>query len=136
MSLAVVDASVLVSFYSFDDPRRQEVTERLAAGDALCAPVHLDVEVVSALRGLAREDAALEQSVPAALVHLTGFPVRRMALSPLLERVWELRHNITAYDAAYVALAERLGAALITCDQPLANATGPRCRFDIIGGPS
>lgn len=136
MSLAVVDASVLVAFYSFSDPRRHEVTERLAAGDALYAPAHLDVEVLSALRGLARKDAALEQSVPEALVHLAGFPVRRMTLASLLERTWELRHNVTAYDAAYVALAERLGAVLITCDQPLSDATGPRCRFDVIGGPS
>lgn len=133
MSLAVVDASALVAYYAYDDPRRQDVTNRLAAGDALHAPAHLDVEVVSALRGLARADAALERTVPAALVHLAGFPIRRTDLPPLLERVWELRHNVSAYDAAYVALAERLGAALITCDTRLANASGPRCPFDLIG---
>lgn len=132
MSLAVVDASALVAYYAYDDPRRQDITERLAAGDALYAPAHLDIEVVSALRGLARVDAALERSVPAALVHLAGFPIRRTALSPLMERVWGLRHNVSAYDAAYVALAEQLGAILITCDARWVSASGPRCPFDLI----
>lgn len=132
MSLAVVDASVLVAYYSYDDPRRQDVIDRLAAGDALYAPAHLDVEVVSALRGLARVDAALERSVPAALVHLAGFPLRRTDLPPLLQRVWELRHNVSAYDAAYVALAEKLSAVLVTCDARLSAASGPRCPFDLI----
>lgn len=132
MSLAVVDASALVAYYAYDDPRRHDVTERLAAGDALYAPAHLDIEVVSALRGLARVDATLERSVPAALVHLAGFPIRRADLSSLVERVWELRHNVSAYDAAYVALAERLGAVLITCDTRLASASSPRCTFDLV----
>lgn len=55
-----------------------------------------------------------------------------MPLAPLLERMWELRHNITAYDAAYVALAERLDAVLVTCDTRLVTANGPNCTFDPI----
>ena len=55
-----------------------------------------------------------------------------MPLPPLLERMWELRHNVTAYDAAYIALAERLDAVLITCDARLATANGPTCTFDVI----
>ncbi|WP_417215513.1 type II toxin-antitoxin system VapC family toxin [Arthrobacter sp.] len=132
MSLAVVDASVLAVFYAADDPRHSLVAERLAAGDALFAPAHLDAEIVSALRGMARGNAGLEQAVPSALAHLAGFPIRRMPLPPLLERMWELRHNITPYDAAYVALAERLDAVLITCDARLASASGPSCTFDKI----
>ncbi len=55
-----------------------------------------------------------------------------MPLAPLLERMWALRYNITAYDAAYVALAERLDAVLITCDARLVAATGSTCTFDLI----
>lgn len=133
MSLAVVDASVLVAFYAADDPRHARVAERLSAGDALFSPAHLDVEVVSALRGLARTNPRLKRIVPDALAHLGGFPIRRTPMPPLLDRIWDLRHTITAYDAAYVALAERLDAVLVTCDTKLINASGPRCAFDQIG---
>lgn len=114
MSLAVVDASVLAVFYASDDPRHSLVAERLAVGDALFAPAHLDAEIVSALRGMARGNEGLAWLVPGALAHPAGFPIRRMPLPPLLERMWELRHNVTPHDAAYVALAERLDAVLIT----------------------
>lgn len=132
MSLAVVDASVLTAFYAADDPRHAFIAERLSAGDVLFAPAHLDVEIVSALRRIARNNPELDRIVPNALEHLAGFPVRRMPLPPLLSRSWELRHNITVYDAAYVALAERLDAVLITCDARLASASGPHCTFDQI----
>ena len=133
MSLAVVDASVLTVFYAAgDDPRREAVLQQLAAGDALYAPAHLDAEVVSALRGLAHRVPQLRKAVPEALRHLANLPVRRMPLAPLLQRMWALRDNVTAYDAAYVALAEQLGAPLLTCDGKLAAATGPRCSFNLI----
>ena len=132
MSLAVIDASVLVAFYAADDPRHALVTERLSRGDALFSPAHLDAEIVSALRGLARNNPRLENFVPSALAHLMRLPLRRMPLAPLLDRIWELRHNITAYDAAYVALAERLDAVLVTCDTKLVNAGGTHCPFDLL----
>ncbi len=132
MSLVVIDASVLAAFYAADDLRRSAVAERLSAGDALLAPAHLDAEVVSALRGMARVNRALDRRVPIALAHLAGFTIRRMPLAPLLERMWALRHNVTAYDAAYIALAERLDAVLLTCDARLANASGPTCTIDLI----
>lgn len=132
MSLAVVDASIFTAFYASDDPRRELVSARLASGDSLFAPAHLDAEVVSALRGMSRSNATLDAVVPKALHHLAGFPIRRMALAPLMQRMWELRDNVTPYDAAYVALAERLDAALVTGDSKLAAATGPRCPFELI----
>ena len=132
MSLAVVDASVLTAFYTADDPQRAAVFARLAAGDSLLAPAHLDAEVVSALRGLARRIDSLQRAAPTALRHLAGLPVRRMPIAPLLQRIWELRDNVTAYDAAYVALAERLNAPVLTCDARLVAATGPRCAFEMI----
>lgn len=132
MSLAVVDASVLVAFYAADDRRHALVAERLSSRDALFSPAHLDIEVVSALRGLARTNPRLERAVPDALAHLAGFPIRRIHARPLLDRIWELRHTITAYDAAYVALAERLDAVLVTCDTRLVHASGSGCAFDPI----
>lgn len=132
MSLAVVDASVLAAFYASDDPRREKTVEILSSGHALFAPAHLDVEVVSALRGMARGNRALTEIVPGALGHLAGFPIRRMPISPLLNRIWQLRENITPYDAAYVALAEQLGGPVITCDAKLAGSSGAQCRFDLI----
>lgn len=132
MSLAVVDASVLTAFYAADDLRRDAVAARLATGDALFAPAHVDAEVVSALRGMARRSTVLHAAVPAALRHLAGFPIRRMPLAPLLQRIWELQDNVTPYDAAYVALAEKLDGPLVTSDGKLAVASGTRCRFDLI----
>lgn len=128
----MVDASVLTAFYAAAGPGRDAVASRLGVGDALFAPAHLDAEVVSALRALARHSSALEAAVPAALRHLAGLPILRMPLAPLLQRMWQLRGNVTAYDAAYVALAERLGAPVITGDRRPAEATGPRCIFDLI----
>ena len=132
MSLAVVDASVLTAFYASDDPRRGAVSARLASGDALFAPAHVDAEVVSTLRGLARVNARVARAVPAALAHLAGLPIRRMPLPPLLDRMWQLRSNVTPYDAAYIALAECLAGPLITCDAKLAGASRVRCSFDLI----
>lgn len=132
MSLAVIDASVLAAFYAADDPRRGAVAARLAAGDALFAPAHVDAEVVSALRGMARRSTVVHAAVPAALRHLAKFPIRRMPLAPLLQRIWELQDTITPYDAAYVALAERLDGPLITSDGKLAAAGAASCTFDLI----
>ncbi len=132
MSLVVVDASILVAFYVAEDSRRDSITVRLGAGDALFAPAHLDAEVVSALRRLSQTNAAVRAAVPAALGHLARFPIRRMPLAPLLPRMWELRGNLTVYDAAYVTLAEHLDAALLTCDAKMSGAGGPRCTFDVI----
>jgi len=132
VSLAVVDASVLAAFYAADEPRRPQITARLSAGHALYAPAHLDAEVVSALRGMARGNPVLTDAVPGALRHLAGFPIRRMPVAPLLERMWQLCDTVTPNDAAYVALAERLDSSLITCDAKLVAVSGARCSFDLI----
>lgn len=132
MSLAVVDASVLVAYYAADDPQRAAVVGRLAMGFRLLAPAHVDAEVVSALRGLSRANPVVRAAAPSALEHLAGMPLQRVPLAPLLQRIWELRDNLTAYDAAYISLAEALECPLITCDRKLAGAIGPRCVVDLI----
>jgi predicted nucleic acid-binding protein len=119
-------------FSLVEDVRRAAVVARLVAGDALYAPAHVDAEVVSAVRGLARSNPTVERVAPAALRHLAVLPLQRVPLAPLLSRMWELRADVTAYDAAYVALAEGLAAPVITCDAKLAAASGTRCAFDLI----
>ena len=132
MSLAVVDASVLVAFYATDSDQRATVARRLGGAGALVAPAHLDAEVVSALRGLCRAHPALLPAVPEALRHLASLPLQRLPIAPLMQRMWELRDNLTAYDAAYVALAERLDAPLFTCDGRLSGSSGLRCTVELI----
>ncbi|UPK77172.1 type II toxin-antitoxin system VapC family toxin [Nocardioidaceae bacterium SCSIO 66511] len=130
--MAVVDASILAAYYT-DDPRRTAAAARLASGGLLFAPAHLDVEVASALRGIAHANPVAAEAASEALRHLRRISIRRLAIAPLLERIWELRHNVTTYDAAYVALAERLSCPLLTCDARLAAAQGVHCDFELIG---
>ncbi|MGL5856820.1 MAG: type II toxin-antitoxin system VapC family toxin [Angustibacter sp.] len=132
MSRTVVDASVLAAFYGSDDTGRLTVRGRLGRGDALFAPAHLDAEVVSALRGMARSRPALARAVPGALAHLAALPLRRMPLAPLLARMWHLRQNVTPYDAAYVALAEQLGGPLLTRDARLASTARRWCSVELV----
>ena len=68
----------------------------------------------------------------AAVGDLLEFPVRIFPTNPLMRRVWELRPNLSAYDGCYVALAEAVGAPLLTADRRLAQAPGPRCRIEAI----
>ena len=77
--------------------------------------------------------SSFDQRAAAELIaDLMMFPVDRWHLSPLLPRMWELRGNLTPYDAAYVALAELTGTALITGDERIAAAPGTRCEIQII----
>lgn len=131
MSLAVVDASVLVVFYAVDDSRHALVAEHLRAGDRLFAPAHLDAERLRTPRtGAPQQGPGPDHQE--ALTHLDGFPIPRMPLPPLLERMWELRDNVTPYAAANIAMAERLDAALVTSDARLVTAKGHTCTFGVI----
>lgn len=132
MSATVVDASVLVAFYSVNDARQVQAGSRLAQDDHFYAMAHLDAEVVSGLRGIARIDLDTRAAGATALRHLSAMPIFRVAAGPFLQRMWELRANVSPYDAGYVALAELLGAPLVTCDARLTRATGPRCEFELI----
>ncbi len=122
MTVAVVDASALVEYLM--GSARGAALSSFIEDPAIDfhTPALCDIEVVSALRGLisARKlpvDRALE-----AVQDYTDLPVTRHSHLPLLARLLELRNNFSAYDAAYVALAEALSARLVTCDMPLAKA--------------
>jgi predicted nucleic acid-binding protein len=124
----VVDSSAVVAALIDGGPEGTWAREGLRADD-LAAPAHLYVEVSNVLRravlgGRVGADAA-------ALAHrdLVEMPVASFPFEPLADRVWELHPGITAYDAAFVALAEALDAPLWTLDRRLAAAHGPRCTF-------
>lgn len=125
--MKVLDASALVELL-LGSPRGAWVRETLAKRGAergrLHAPAHLDVEVAQALRRIASAGEAPAERCGAALELLARFPLQRHLSAPFLARIWEYRGILTAYDAAYVVLAETLGCPLVTLDRRLAAAPG------------
>lgn len=129
--MIVVDASILVTALVDDGPDGRSVRGRLRNAD-LAAPAHLDVECLHALRGLVWSKQTSPQRADRAIAHLVRMPLRRFELPAVASRTWQLRDNLTPYDAAYVALAELLSAPLVTSDARLGRATGPRCVIELI----
>jgi predicted nucleic acid-binding protein len=124
----VVDASVLAPALADDDTDGDRARERLR-GEQLVAPELIDLEVVSTLRRAARAGRLDERRSAQALADLAVIPLRRVPHLPLLGRVWELRDNLSAYDASYVALAEALDTVLLTADGRMKRATGINCEI-------
>lgn len=130
--MTVLDASALVELLLGTSLGRR-VAERIADPElALDAPHLVDVEVAQALRRLVRGGELDAATAEDALEDLRALDVERHSHEPLLDRVWALRENLTAYDAVYVALAEALGATLLTCDGRLARAPGIRARVVLV----
>lgn len=129
--MIVVDASAIATALGDDGADGRRVRERLA-GERLAAPELLDLEVVSAFRRLCAAGKVAAERAEAAITDLNALRVERVSHRPLLARCWELRENMTVYDAAYVALAENLDAALLTADRRLASAPGARCAFEVL----
>jgi predicted nucleic acid-binding protein len=128
----VVDASALLEAL-LRTPAAQAVERRLfAARETLHAPHLLDVEVAQVIRRYAASGEIEPERGRAALADLADFPVRRYPHDLLIPRVWQLRNNLTAYDAVYVALAEALGSPLLTRDQRLAAAAGHHARVELV----
>jgi len=101
-------------------------------GESLHAPHLLDVEVAQVLRRFARAGDLDEARGREVLQDLVDLRIERYSHELLLPRIWELRHSATAYDAAYLALAELLDAPLLTRDARLAKASGHRAVVDVI----
>lgn len=129
--MIVVDASVLTVALVDDGVDGDRARSRLR-GERLAAPELVDLEVLSVLRGLVRSGQVLPRRASLAIDDLRAMPIERVPHRRLLERCWELRDNITPYDAAYVALAEALEVPLVTGDARLARSTGPRCRIEVL----
>lgn len=107
------------------------LVDRLTGDSDLHAPHLIDVEILHALRRLVAGSSLSEDRATDALRDFGDLLVIRYPHQPLAGRIWELRHNLTAYDAAFVGLAEALGAPLITCDSRLAGAPGHRARIEL-----
>jgi predicted nucleic acid-binding protein len=123
----VIDASAIIELIT--GPRPDQELRRTALTTQGAAPELIDLEAASMIRR-----AVISGQVPAEvgrtrLQAVSDTPITRTAHRPLLSRVWELRHAITAYDAAYVALAEQLGVPLLTCDAKLGGANGHRAEI-------
>lgn len=129
--MIVVDAGVIVTALA-DDGEDGDRVRALLRDQRLAAPHLLDLEVVSAWRRLAAAGAVDDRRARLALEDLRTLRLERVAHRPLLPRCWELRGNLTVFDAAYVALAELLDATLLTADARLAGAPGIRCDVDLI----
>jgi predicted nucleic acid-binding protein len=127
----VVDASVVASAFADDGPDGDRVRARLR-GERLCAPELLDLEVASVWRRGLRPGGLDERRARLAVEDLLAAPIIRAPHGPLLPRTWELRTNLTPYDAAYVALAEALDAPLLTADRRLAKAPGLDCQVELV----
>jgi predicted nucleic acid-binding protein len=128
----VVDASAVLEVL-LQTPNAAALEDRLfAPGESLHAPQLLDVEVTQVLRRYAHADLLSPRRAREALDDLLDFPIARYPHAPFMSRAWELKDNLTAYDAVYVALAEGLQATLLTRDARLAKAPGLTTRVTVI----
>jgi predicted nucleic acid-binding protein len=130
--MIVVDASALLEVL-LRTPAAEALEDRLfALGQTLHAPYLINIEVAQVVR---RHAAAGEINTERGREDVADFadlPLRRYEHGILLPRIWELRHNLTAYNAAYVALAEALGATLLTRDKRLAVASSHRAQIEVV----
>lgn len=128
--MIVVDSSAVLEALAGSDPA-PGLIERLTVDGDLQAPHLIDTEILHALRRMCRrKEISLERAADA-LSDLADLALTRYAHEPLNDRVWELRNNLTAYDATFVALAETLDVPLITCDAPMAAAPGHAARIEL-----
>ena len=122
--MIVLDASATVDWL-LQTSAGQRIEHRIySAKESLHAPHLLDIEVTQVLRRLVREGMVLANRADEAVQDLLDLRLTRYPHFALLPRIWQLRHNLSAYDAAYVGLAEKLRAPLITRDGRLAAAPG------------
>jgi predicted nucleic acid-binding protein len=131
MIVIVVDASALIVAL-VDTGEEGDTARRRLSTEDLAAPELIDLEVASVLRRLVSQARLSETRAENALTDLMDLPLVRSPHLLLLTRCWELRHNVSIYDAAYVALAEALQAPLVTGDARLSRASGPRCSIELL----
>jgi predicted nucleic acid-binding protein len=129
--LIVVDASALLEVLLRTATAGRIEHRLLARGEVLAAPHLLDVEVAQVLRRYAAVGKLTAERGSEALRDLADFPIHRYPHDVLLPRIWELRRDVTAYDGAYLALAEALAASLVTCDARLRSAPGHGAQVEV-----
>ena len=128
--MIVLDASAAIEWLLQTAAGQRIETRIYSRGESLHAPHILDLEVAQVLRRLVRETTVSAQRADQALHDLLDLRVTRYPHFIFLPHIWRLRHNLSAYDAAYVVLAEELGATLLTRDHHLASASSPRVRIE------
>jgi predicted nucleic acid-binding protein len=126
----IVDASVVIAALVDPGPIGSWAETILLSGPAH-APALIHVEVTNALRRLERARQLSTPEANAAFIDLRELRLELFPFDPFAERIWELRHSVTSYDAFYVALAETLDLPLATLDRRLTKASETRCRFEI-----
>jgi predicted nucleic acid-binding protein len=131
--VVVVDTSAVIGALT-GRPPSVEVMERLAGDSDLSAPHLLDIEFLHALRRLVLGDQLSEDRAADARTDFAALAITRYEHTVVADRVWELRHSLTAYDATFVALAELLDAPLITFDGRLARAAGHHATVELFQG--
>lgn len=130
--MIVVDASALVDLLLPTDNAGTVAARLLDSDEPLAAPHLVDVETAHALRRYVRFGELDNREGRKAIDDLADLPIRRYPHEILLPRVWDLQHNLTAYDAVYVALAELLDAPLVTRDRRLARAAGHDAEIELL----
>jgi predicted nucleic acid-binding protein len=127
----VLDASAVVELV-LRTPAAAAVEARIVRDPSLHAPDVIDLEVTHVVRRYVAVGDVTAARGGQAIDDLLDLPLRRYPHRPLIERVWQLRERLTAYDAAYVALAELLDATLVTRDRRLGRARGHRAEVEVI----
>jgi predicted nucleic acid-binding protein len=130
--MIVVDASVLTDALVDDGPMGAAARTVLITDPHWAAPAHLLVEVVSAIRGKTLGGKLGVERASDAISALPALVVDEVPISRLVDRMWELRGNLTSYDAAYIAAAEALDCPLLTSDVRLAKLRGLRCEIRVV----
>lgn len=116
-----------------DDAEDGDIARSRLLGEQITAPDLIDLEVASVFRRQLLAGDLDVRRAQLALTDLIAFPIRRVPHRRLLTRCWDLRANLTVYDAVYVALAELLDLPLITGDGRLSRAPGLRCQVEVLG---
>jgi predicted nucleic acid-binding protein len=128
----VLDASAAVDWLVQTAAAPRIESRIFSRNQSLHAPELLDLEVAQVLRRLAREGELSASRAEAAIQDLLDLRITRYPHFVFLPRIWQLRHNLSAYDAAYVVLAEKLGATLLTRDARLASAAGHAATIEVV----
>jgi predicted nucleic acid-binding protein len=128
----VLDTSAAIRALLEPDPG-MDVLRLIDREDEVHAPYLIDIEFLHAMRGLVLRQRVTHARALGSLADFADLPIVRYPHLPHADRIWALRDNLSAYDATFVALAEALGATLVTCDARLARTPGHRARIELFG---